>query len=126
MEIIASDFARICEFKSAHNIYMQVKQGKLTKNEGGKYNIFEPLNMAFLSKHGKSRIDVENYLKEKETKTSSHCRPTPAKNTAPVNNEPDQSDILFKCVDIVIDREYSTDEAKRIKKMIFGEMGKRV
>ncbi len=125
-EITATEFSNICEFKSAHNIYMQVKQEKLTKSETGKYNIFEPLNMAFLSKHGKSRIDVESFLKQIETKSVSHCRPTTPKNTEPVKNQPDQSEILFECVDFILTREYSTDEAKKIKSMIFGEMGKRI
>lgn len=126
MEIIGSDFAKICGFKSAHNIYMQFNAGKLTRSDTKKYNIFDPLNQAFLAKHGKSRIDVENYLKEKESKNLSHCRPLPSKNAAPVNKEPDQSEILLKCVDIVISKKYSSDEAMKIKNMIFEEMGKYV
>ena len=119
-EITATEFSKICGFKSAHNIYIQVKQNKLTKSESGKYNIFEPLNQEFLKRHGKSRIDVESYLDQIKKKTSSHCRPTIQK------QEPDQSMLLLESVDIVISREYSTDEAGKIKTMIFEEMGKHV
>lgn len=119
-EITATEFSKICGFKSAHNIYMQVKQKKLTKSESGKYNIFEPLNQEFLKRHGKSRIDVETYLSQQEKESASHCRHTIQK------NEPDQSMLLLKSVETVLTREYSTDEAGKIKTMIFEEMGKHV
>jgi hypothetical protein len=141
MEISGSDFAYITGV-SRQTIYALWKKGKLVKSQAKKFEIYEPPNLSYLKQHGRSALDVEEYLslgRKPFTKRSlypdkinpkeenlSHCRPSPPKNAAPVNNEPDQSEILLKCVDIVISKKYSSDEAIKIKNMIFEEMGKYV
>lgn len=121
MEIKGAWLAELCGTKR-QNVYMLTRNGKLEKSLSGLYNIADDLNRDFLTSHNKSKIDVENFVKKKESLAS--CRSTSPKNTGEQQKTADQSMFLLKSVDIVITREYSADDAGKIKGMIFEEMGK--
>lgn len=150
MEISGSDFAYICGV-SRQTIYALWKKNKLEKSGAKKFNVNDPLNLEYLKEHGKSTLDVKKYVdlgrkpyarrdrfpdvlngEEKpdnfkpRNNYSSSCRSNTQKNQPEQQKTNDQSDILFKSVDIVITRKYSSDEAREVKNLIFQEMGKYV
>lgn len=133
MEIRASWFADICDVsRQTFNSAKNSDKVQPNNDEVPKYNIHEPLNLEYLRSHGKSILDVENYIKvksftkkkKKQKQSSSVGRSPIQKKTVVTEKTEDQSMKLLEAVKIVLSREYSEEEFKKIKSMIFGEMKK--
>lgn len=123
MEIIGAWLADICNV-TRHNVYHLAAKGNLTKTDSGKYNIHDPLNNAFLINHGKSKLDVEEYVEGRKPHVK---KPLPVKKTNVDSGKAEKEAlILLECTSIVISKNYSKKEAQKIKNEIMQEMRKRV
>lgn len=126
MELRASDFAKVCNVTRQSFHTAKIKNKVISNNdEIPKYNIHEPVNLEYLKAHNKSVLDVQDYIKSKPVKVI-RCRPRVQDKKVVVEKKEDQSIVLLKCVDLVLTREYSIDESKKIKLMILQEMKKQI
>ena len=134
MEIIGSDLAKICKV-TPQNIYFLVAKGKLVKTESNKYNIYDPLNSAYLKQHNQSVVSVREYLdaknvsnkspKKRKIKTAHPQKPIhESKNES--KPETNETLLLVEILDEIITNNYSKDEAIKIKNQLFSELERRL
>ena len=121
MEIKGYWLANICGV-TRQNVYMLTAQGKLTKSESGKYNIYDPKNARFLKTHNKSKLDVKEYLDTKDKPKQRRSKLPPAGST-PGKNQ-DDSIKLIKSVERVIFNLYGKEASQKIKYEIMQEFKK--
>ena len=118
-EIKGAWLAKLCGV-TRQNVYTLEAQGKLAKSPSGLYNMHEPLNLTFLRNHEKNLLDVEKLVIEKKNLVIGQY---PRKNKKLQHQKSqDQSVMLLKAVSIVINKNYSEDEANKIKSQILQEM----
>lgn len=130
MEIKGSWLAELVG-TTRQNIYTLCKQKKLIKSDSGKYNIYTPCNKQFLKTHNKSTLDAEKFIKSKESIVRGRqgrivSKDIKVKKQPTSKKEQDQSILLVESISYVISKNYSEDEANKIKSEIFVEFERRV
>ena len=116
---------------SRQNIYTLCKQGKLIKSNSGEFNIFTPENQNYLTSHGKSRLEAEKFIKDKQSIVRGRQgkvinQETVKKKQVESKKAPDQSILLVEIMSDVITELIDSKTANKIKNEIFTRFKERV